>query len=135
MLFRSDKVGGNWVFNSKTGHSSVYENTFLISSKAWSEFEDFPMPDDYPDYPSHLQMQRYFESYAQHFGFHAQIKFEHTVEHVERQSDGKWKVTYSHSGSVNDEIFDVLMVSNGHHNVPKYPEYPGSYTEIGRAHV
>jgi cation diffusion facilitator CzcD-associated flavoprotein CzcO len=41
---KNDKVGGNWVFNSKTGHSSVYENTHLISSKAWSEYEDFPMP-------------------------------------------------------------------------------------------
>ena len=64
----NDKVGGNWVFNSKTGHSSVYENTHLISSKAWSEFEDFPMPDSYPDYPNHLQLQVYFEDYARHFG-------------------------------------------------------------------
>jgi len=56
----NDKVGGNWVFNSKTGHSSVYENTHLISSKAWSEFEDFPMPDSYPDYPNHRMSQQIF---------------------------------------------------------------------------
>ena len=37
---KNNKVGGNWVFNAKTGHSSVYENTHLISSKVWSEFED-----------------------------------------------------------------------------------------------
>jgi len=49
---KGDKVGGNWVFNSKTGHSSVYENTHIISSKVWSEYEDFPMPDDYPIIPA-----------------------------------------------------------------------------------
>ena len=65
---KNDKVGGNWVFNAKTGHSSVYENTHIISSKTWSVYEDFPMPDDYPDYPSHAQLQAYFESYARHFG-------------------------------------------------------------------
>jgi cation diffusion facilitator CzcD-associated flavoprotein CzcO len=24
---KGDKVGGNWVFNDKSGHSSIYENT------------------------------------------------------------------------------------------------------------
>ena len=48
---KNDKVGGNWVFNAATGHSSVYENTHIISSKALSEYEDFPMPPHYPDYP------------------------------------------------------------------------------------
>jgi cation diffusion facilitator CzcD-associated flavoprotein CzcO len=65
---KGDKVGGNWVFNVKTGHSSVYENTHIISSKVWSEYEDFPMPDEYPDYPSHRQLQAYFESYARTSG-------------------------------------------------------------------
>ena len=36
---KNDKVGGNWVFNASTGHSSVYENTHIISSKTWSEYE------------------------------------------------------------------------------------------------
>ncbi len=76
---KNDKVGGNWVFNSSTGHSSVYENTHIISSKALSEYEDFPMPADYPDYPSHVQLQAYFESYARHFGAYPHIRFRHTV--------------------------------------------------------
>ena len=72
---KNDKVGGNWVFNAKTGHSSVYENTHIISSKTWSVYEDFPMPADYPDYPSHAQLQAYFESYARHFGVYERIRF------------------------------------------------------------
>ena len=126
---KNDKVGGNWVFNSKTGHSSVYENTHLISSKSWSEFEDYPMPDDYPDYPNHIQLQNYFEGYAKHFGIYSKIRFDHAVNKVTRQGDGNWLVNYTDSNNVEQsELFEVLMVSNGHHNVPKYPTYPGEYT-------
>jgi hypothetical protein len=126
---KNDKVGGNWVFNSKTGHSSVYENTHIISSKVWSEYEDFPMPDDYPEYPNHRQLQAYFEAYARHFGVYEHIRFNHTVQHVARTLGGLWQVRYLDAESVeHSEVFDVLMVANGHHWDPKYPEYPGEFS-------
>ncbi|PCD01429.1 flavin-containing monooxygenase [Halopseudomonas pelagia] len=126
---KNDKVGGNWVFNSKTGHSSVYENTHIISSKAWSEYEDFPMPDDYPEYPNHRQLQAYFESYAKHFGAYDQIRFNHTVQRVSRTPAGLWQVCYLDNQNVeHTEIFDVMMVSNGHHWDPKNPSYPGEFS-------
>lgn len=128
---KNDKVGGNWVFNSKTGHSSVYENTHLISSKSWSEYEDFPMPDSYPDYPNHIQLQQYFESYAKHFDIYSSIRFDHEVRDVKRLSDGRWLVQFiDNNGAALEESFEYLMVSNGHHNVPKYPEYPGQFTGV-----
>jgi len=126
---KNDRVGGNWVFNSKTGHSSIYENTHLISSKAWSEYEDFPMPADYPDYPSHIQMQNYFESYAKNFKLLEKIKFEQSVEKVTRDKHGNWLVEYrDKDGITSSKTFQYLMVANGHHNVPKFPSYPGNYT-------
>jgi len=128
---KNDKVGGNWVFNSKTGHSSVYENTHLISSKNWSEYEDFPMPKSYPDYPNHFQLQSYFESYAKHFEIYTSIKFDHEVKHVSRESNGDWLVEYvDQLGERRKDIFEYLIVSNGHHNVPKYPEYPGEFSGL-----
>lgn len=53
---KSDQIGGNWVYTAAPSHSSVSEATHIISSKALSQFSDFPMPDDYPDYPSHQQI-------------------------------------------------------------------------------
>ncbi len=126
---KNAKVGGNWVFDPSGGHSSVYENTYLISSKAWSEYEDFPMPQDYPDYPSHRQMQAYFESYAAHFGVTPRIRFLHEVTHVARQPDGAWRVEFndaSHAPQVED--YDALMVANGHHWNPRLPNYPGNFS-------
>ena len=127
---KNDKVGGNWVFNASTGHSSVYENTHIISSKTWSEYEDFPMPDHYPDYPNHRQLQAYFESYARHFHVLEHILFKHTVTRVTRTGDDRWSVEYTDEiGELHTRIFDQLMVCNGHHWNPKYPEYPGEFTD------
>lgn len=126
---KNDKVGGNWVFDSSTGHSSVYENTHIISSKAWSEYEDFPMPEDYPDYPSHRQVQAYFEAYARHFGVMEVIRFRHAVSRVSRADDGTWNVEFTdEEGREHVERFSHLMVCNGHHWNPKHPNYPGEFS-------
>ena len=91
---KNDKVGGNWVFNAVTGHSSVYDNTHIISSRAWSEYEDFPMPADTPDYPNHRQVQAYFDAYARHFGVLDHVRFGHTVDHVSEAAGGGWQLDF-----------------------------------------
>jgi len=56
---KDDQVGGNWRFTPEISHSSVFETTHVISSRAMSQFADYPMPPEYPDYPSHRQMLAY----------------------------------------------------------------------------
>jgi Flavin-binding monooxygenase-like len=86
------------------------------------------MPDDYPDYPSHRQLQAYFESYAKHFGVYEHIRFHHSIEHVSRKDNGQLSVLYKDSnGQQSEETFDTLMVANGHHWHPKHPEYVGQF--------
>ena len=31
-------------------------------------YRAFPMPDDYPDYPNHFQVAKYFDEYVERFG-------------------------------------------------------------------
>ena len=127
----NDKVGGNWVFNSATGHSSVYENTHIISSKALSEYEDFPMPPEYPDYPRHDQIQAYFERYARHFGVMPKIRFRHRVDAAEPIAGGGWRIRFTGAeGAGHAQDFDALMVANGHHWSPKFPEYEGKFSGV-----
>ena len=38
-------------------------------------YATYPMPDDYPDYPNHLQIARYFDDYVDHFGLRERIRF------------------------------------------------------------
>jgi cation diffusion facilitator CzcD-associated flavoprotein CzcO len=118
-------LGGNWRYSPEEGHSSVCETTHIISSKKMSEFPDFPMPEDYPDYPSHEQVLRYFEDYADHFGLLPHIRFRSGVSRAEKIAGGRWRLTLD-DGQTGE--FDFLLVANGHHSEPRHPEYPGAFT-------
>lgn len=122
-----EEVGGNWVFSEKTGHSSVFETTHLISSRTLSQYADFPMPEDYPDYPSHRQLAAYFQAYARHFDLYNVIQFNTLVKKCDLQPDGTWLVTTEHNGHETTQAFDALAVCNGHHWQPRMPQYPGTF--------
>lgn len=121
------EVGGNWVFSEAGSHSSVFETTHIISSKTLSQYDDFPMPADYPDYPSHKQLARYFQDYARHFRLYDRIEFDTLVKHCSYTPERKWAVTTVRNGTEKTETFDALAVCNGHHWKPRYPEYPGKF--------
>jgi cation diffusion facilitator CzcD-associated flavoprotein CzcO len=122
---RQAEMGGNWVYSPRLSHSSVYETTHIITSKRLSAYEDFPMPADYPDYPSHRQVLSYFQAYARQFGVLDLIRFNTTVERVEENSDRTWTVTLA--GGAREQ-FDYVMIANGHHWDPRMPTYPGTFT-------
>ncbi|MBX2926475.1 MAG: NAD(P)-binding domain-containing protein [Saprospiraceae bacterium] len=122
---KNDRVGGNWIYTAGASDSSVCETTHIISSKKMSEFVDFPMPDDYPDYPSHRQVLAYFESYARHFGLEQYIRFNTAVAQVEKLPDERWSVALPNGET---HTFDYLLVANGHHAVPRMPELPGAFS-------
>jgi Flavin-binding monooxygenase-like len=123
-----DGLGGNWRFSEREGHSSVFETTHIISSKLLSQYHDFPMPKDYPDYPSHRQLLAYFQSYADHFGVTPRIQFNTLVKSCTQNTDGSWNVVVSRDGQDASHRFDALLVANGHHWKPRWPEYPGTFT-------
>jgi Flavin-binding monooxygenase-like len=124
-----EDVGGNWRYDDATGHSSVFETTHIISSKYYSEYEDYPLPKDAPDYPSHVQLLRYFNGYASEFDLRAHITFCTTVTKTEPLPDGRWSVSWQTRGeAAQSRIFDALCVATGHHHTPRWPEYPGKFT-------
>ncbi|BCA95047.1 monooxygenase [Legionella antarctica] len=132
---KNNEIGGNWVFDERNNHSSVYETTHIISSKRWSEFEDFPMPPDYSDYPSHSQLLNYFRNYTQHFQLDKYIRFNSTVLKVTRSDEQQWHVVYKDEQGTHNECFDYLLVANGHHWDPALPKYPGEFSgEILHSH-
>jgi thioredoxin reductase len=121
----SDRVGGNWVFGNANGMSSAYRGLHINTSRERMEFPDFPMPKSYPDYPHHSHIAEYFDAYVDHFGFRDRIRFETSVQRAERGAGGGWTLTLD-DGSV--ERFDALLVANGHHWDPRWPEpaFPGA---------
>lgn len=127
---RGSRVGGNWVFDAESGHSSVFETTHIISSKRYSQYDDMPMPEHYPDYPSHVLLADYFQNYASKFGLDDFIRFRTLVEHCAPIEGDRWRLDLRDevSGRTHSETFDYLVVCNGHHWEPRYPNYPGTFT-------
>ena len=56
-------LGGIW--DIRFPGSPMYESAHFISSRTLSGFRDFPMPESYPDYPSHRQVLAYLRDYAE----------------------------------------------------------------------
>jgi dimethylaniline monooxygenase (N-oxide forming) len=122
---KSDRVGGNWVFENNNGMSAAYRDLFINTSRPRMAYSDFPMPESYPDFPHHTQIAAYFDEYVDHFGFRERITFGTGVEHAERDADGVWTVTLDTGES---RRYEALLVANGHHWNPRWPEpaFPGS---------
>ncbi len=122
---KSDRVGGNWVFGNRNGMSAAYRDLFINTSRQRMAYSDFPMPESYPDFPHHTHIAAYFDDYVDHFGFREKIAFETGVEHAERDAAGVWRVTLE-GGETRS--YDALLVANGHHWKPRWPEpaFPGS---------
>jgi cation diffusion facilitator CzcD-associated flavoprotein CzcO len=127
---KSDRVGGNWVFQNSNRMSSAYSTLHINTSRERMEYADFPMPKSYPDFPHHTQIAEYFDAYVDHFGFRDRIRFETGVDRAERLPDGTWEVSTDRGDT---KRYDALLVANGHHWDPRWPEpaFPGSDTFEG----
>jgi dimethylaniline monooxygenase (N-oxide forming) len=127
---KGSHVGGNWRYENDNGLSSAYRSLFINTSRQMMEYASYPMPEDLPDYPHHTQIARYFDDYVDHFGFRDRIRFRTEVTRVTPDGDGRWRVTLD-DGSAR--TYDAVMVANGHHWDPKFPEppFPGQESFAG----
>jgi cation diffusion facilitator CzcD-associated flavoprotein CzcO len=59
---KSDEVGGNWLYRNKNGVSSAYDSLHINTSRKRMSYADYPMPEDYPDFPGHRPIAEYFRN-------------------------------------------------------------------------
>lgn len=128
---KGDRVGGNWVFDNVNGMSSAYRGLHINTSRARMAYRDYPMPASYPDFPHHTQIAEYFDGYVDRFGLRKHIRFLTGVEKAERGDRGTWRITTDRGDVMH---YDALLVANGHHWDPSWPDppFPGAFsgTEI-----
>jgi hypothetical protein len=117
-------VGGNWLYSPTPGHSSAYAGLCAITSKRMSAYEDFPMPDDYPEYPRHDLLLAYFRAYARRFGLYDFIRFHTEVRQLNPIDGDRWQVTLADGQT---ETFDYVLVASGHHWDPYVPAWDGTF--------
>lgn len=130
----NDRVGGNWIYREDDSHSSVFETTHIISSRQLSEYGDYPWSvhnDAVADYPSHRELADYFQGYARHFGLEAFIRFGTRIQEAspvgENAAEG-WLLRGEGPEGPFEAHFSHLVVANGHHWDPRWPDYPGTFS-------
>ena len=112
-----DDVGGNW-------YHGVYRTAHIISSRKTTEFSEYPMPADYPDFPSRQQMLDYLRDYAAKFQLTPHIQFNTKVVMALPLPDGRWELELA---SGEKRVYKGLIVCNGHHWDRRFPKYPGKF--------
>jgi dimethylaniline monooxygenase (N-oxide forming) len=125
---KGSHIGGNWRYENDNGMSSAYRSLHINTSRRVMAFKSLPMPESYPDYPDHFQMAAYFDEFADHFGLREKISFRTEVTNVE-PADGEWAVTTkAESGAEATERYCAVLIANGHHWDPRWPEpaFPGA---------
>jgi cation diffusion facilitator CzcD-associated flavoprotein CzcO len=119
---KSDRVGGHW--------NTDYDSLYLITSRDVSGFPGYPMPRDYPVYPSRLQVLHYLQGFATEFDLPDKITF--GIEVVACTPEGSvgqggWIVETSDG---RRQHYDGVLVANGHLWDPNLPEQAGDFTGL-----
>jgi hypothetical protein len=117
VLEADTQLGGNW-------YHGVYETVHIISSRKTTEYSDYPMPENYPDFPSAAQMLAYLNDYANHYQLRQHIQFNTRVNYVAPANDDCWELTLS---TGEKRVYGGVIIANGHHWDCRYPQYPGSF--------
>ncbi|KAJ7959883.1 Flavin-containing monooxygenase [Quillaja saponaria] len=142
---RNDQVGGMWVYTSKVESdplgldpnravvpSSLYDSLRTNLPRECMGFRDFPFVirdgkgRDPRRFPSHTEVLMYLQDFATEFGIAELVRFETQVVFVGLEEDGKWNVKSKSRGGVGvDEIYDAVVVCNGHYTEPRLADIPG----------
>ena len=114
---KAPDVGGVW---SRTRR---YPGLTTQSPKAQYSLSDYPMPRDYPEWPTGAQVQAYLAGYASHFGLGPALRLGTGVTSATPAGGGGWTIT---TGDGLAEHVDKLVVANGVFCEPAMPRYPGT---------
>lgn len=135
---KSDTVGGTWVYdpgvevdgclrldpNRSIVHSSLYKSLRTNLPRPLMSFFDFSFEDkNYGDprmFPGHQEVLKFLQDFAQVFRVIDVIRFSSEVVRVASKDCGivvEWRTM--EVGSAEEEVFDAVVVCNGHHTEPR----------------
>jgi len=117
---KGSKIGGNWRIDNDNGLSSAYSSLHINTHRYAMAYSDFPMPEEYPMFPHHNHVIRYFDSYVHHFGLSPYIRVNTEVKNLSRTEEGSWQI----EKATDTATYNAVIIANGHHWDPRWPEPP-----------
>lgn len=148
---KEEQIGGTWVYTPQTEldpigsdpgrtivHSSVYASLRTNLPREVMGYRDYPFVEtgrpgrDPRRYPGHGEVVEYLKDYAAEYGVVELVRFGREVRFVEMTRLGKWVVKSGGKDGEEDEeeVYDAVVVCNGHYTVPRIAEIPGIFLFI-----
>lgn len=121
---RHSDVGGIW--DDTNPNTPIYESAHFISSKTQSAFDGFPMPAEYPDYPSWKQIRDYIRAFADEYDLRKHVRFGTEVMRAQPVGE-QWEIELS-TGEVLR--YDGVIAGVGHDWDPVVPQYHGTFDGV-----
>ncbi|KAF2279876.1 FAD/NAD(P)-binding domain-containing protein [Westerdykella ornata] len=108
--------------------SPLYERLETNIPRGLMGFQDLDWPQDSQLFPKHETVLEYIEEYGRDVKH--MVLFETQVVDVraaDQEYGGRWRVKSRNlrSGNEDEEIYDAVIVANGHFVVPHVPDIPG----------
>ncbi|XP_047337535.1 flavin-containing monooxygenase FMO GS-OX-like 7 [Impatiens glandulifera] len=142
---KSSKIGGTWVYDPRIEsdpisidptrevvHSSLYLSLRTNLPRDLMGFSDYPFSvrenGDLRNYPGHEEFLLFLNDFVRNFEITELIRFNSEVVGVERvgSGNGGWSVEFKNkSGSSETEIFEAVLICNGHHTIPVLANHSG----------
>lgn len=142
---QTESVGGVWVYDPeiekedllgtrnarKRVHSSMYASLRTNLPREIMGYTDFPfLPrpgGDSRRFPGHAEVASYLQAFAEYYGLLNLVEFSTVVEYVGRNENrNSWKVRTRRRDETKEELFDAVVVCNGHYSEPKLADIPGT---------
>jgi cation diffusion facilitator CzcD-associated flavoprotein CzcO len=143
VIEQRDQVGGNWILEPSPQDvesfirqkefpafydqmpSAMYPSLRTNLPGKLMQFRSFEFQSDPGVYPTRQQVLDYLQAFSHSFGLSSFIRFSTLVVGIEK-SDQKWKVTLQdREKELSHELFDAIVIANGHFCEPFIPEIPG----------
>ncbi|KAK4794797.1 hypothetical protein SAY86_012791 [Trapa natans] len=154
---RGNQVGGTWVYTPETEsdplgqnptrpvvHSSLYRSLRTNLPREVMGFRDYPFVArsdwsiDPRRFPGHAEVLEYLQGFARDFAIEEMVRFDREVVKVGLLKGGdrsQWRVKSrktTNGTCLDDEVFDAVVVCNGHYTEPRPAEIPGISTWPGK---
>ncbi|KAK1364543.1 Flavin-containing monooxygenase [Heracleum sosnowskyi] len=137
---KQNQLGGTWVYDPRVEsdllsldpdreiiHSSLYSSLRTNLPRHIMGFSDFSFKKIYEDsrtFPSHEEVLKFLNDFAQHFGIIEVTRFSTEVVGVELRGN-EWIVESRTGELIQEEVFEAVVVCNGHHTEPRVANFPG----------
>jgi cation diffusion facilitator CzcD-associated flavoprotein CzcO len=124
---RNQNVGGIWDMDNPD--TPMYDSCHFISSKYTSGFYGYPMPSEYPDYPSWRQIRDYIREFADKYDLKRRVNFGISIERAQPIENDQWEIHLS-NGEI--KVFEGLINATGVTWHPNRPHIKGEENFKGK---